>query len=456
MSILVLLLFFSLLLIIVYGDTEKRFLSLIAGTILFANVSLFIKNPSLSPQHILLYAFIFFEYFKNGIEFRKNLLKNPLIIPLFLILFSMVASAFFNGGIVSKDMYYGVRDFVDTFSYLIVALYCGKNIAFESVPEKLWKFLIVCCILGIAEGLLNANYPYKIINSAFPYYEGLYNLNTDVSLSQDWRIRTCFTTKHPTAFGTLLVSLFFFYLPLIKTQILSRYKVLLLLALLAVNIVMCGSRTALLCLFFGLALLLFDKVGVVLKIIIVGLMLLSFTTIMGIMMENFWESRGAGGGSSLDYRMRQLIFSVESIVDAPIFGNGNKYAANYILQETDAGGKEAEDAYGENMGGLESIVFTLLIDRGAVGLLTYFLLMLWMFVLLFKYRKLSDYTTSGFALIGASFVYVILSGVIGNSSNFFFLFSGFQLGYIALKREEADEEMLTTENEILESEKAKI
>ena len=76
MSILVLLLFFALLLIIVYGDTEKRFLSLIAGTILFANVSLFIKNPSLFPQHILLYAFIFFEYFKNGIEFRKNLLKN--------------------------------------------------------------------------------------------------------------------------------------------------------------------------------------------------------------------------------------------------------------------------------------------------------------------------------------------------------------------------------------------
>lgn len=442
MSILVLILFFALLLVIICGDSEKKFLALVVGTILFANVSLFIKNPSVSPQHLLLYAYIFFEYFNNGVEFRKSLWENPLKIPLVLVLFSMVASAFFNGGLVSKDMYYGIRDFVDSFAYLIVAIYCGKNIAFKSVPEKLWTFLIVCCLLGIAEGLLNANYPYKIINSAFPYYEGLYNLNTDVGLSQDWRIRTCFTTKHPTAFGMLLVSLFFFYSPHFKTQILSRYKVLLLLALLAINIVMCGSRTALLCLFFGLALLLFDKVKVVFKIIIIGALLLSFSAIVAIIMANFWESHGAGRGSSLEYRMRQLIFSVESIADAPVFGNGNKYAANYILQETDSSGKEAQDAYGDNLGGLESIVFTLLIDRGFVGLATYALTMLWMFVLFFKHRRLVKEASSGYALVGANSVFLILSGVIGNSSNFFFLFVGFQLGYLVLKRDETREERL--------------
>ena len=56
----------------------------------------------------------------------------------------------------------------------------GKNIDISSFAKKFFPIVIAICIFGIIEGLLNANYPYKIINSAFPLYEGLYDLNGDV------------------------------------------------------------------------------------------------------------------------------------------------------------------------------------------------------------------------------------------------------------------------------------
>ena len=88
------------------------------------------------------------------------------------------------------------------------------------------------------------------------------------------------------------------------------------------------------------------------------------------------------------------------------------------------------------MGGLESVVFTLLIDRGAIGLGTYYLLLLWMFIILFRRHKQYPEISQGFAMIAAGTIFLTLSGTIGNSSSFLFLFTGFQLGIISRHKEE--------------------
>ena len=93
------------------------------------------------------------------------------------------------------------------------------------------------------------------------------------------------------------------------------------------------------------------------------------------------------------------------------------------------------------MGGLESVVFSLLIDRGFFGLFSYYLLLLWMFIILFRHRK-APLISGGFALIAAGTVFVTLSGTIGNCSQFLFLLAGCQLGQIAKEKNvelEADE-----------------
>ena len=438
MSILVLLLFFGILGIIYYGDSQKRFMAFFAGTLLFPNVCLFVKNPSISPQHIILYTFLAIECLKNREEFLRGVFRNPLVIPLGLSVASYTCTALFNGGLLSIDMYYGVRDIVDTFGYLIAAYIVGKNNDIHEFAKSIYPFIVICCFFGIIEGLLNANYPYKFINSAFPHYNGLYNLNSDISLGQSWRIRTCFTTKHPTAFGTFLMTMFLFYLPYIKKEVIPFSKLLLILGLLAVNIVMCGSRTALFCTLIGVALYIADRFSILVKIATIGLIILSFTAILGVIADNF--KGGQGRGSSIDLRTQQLIFSIVTIDKSPIWGNGNKYASHNLFEENDAGQMRVEDSSGMDMGGLESVVFTLLIDRGFVGLISYYLLLFWIFWLFYRYRNRFSERDDAFIIVGAGILFLTLSGSIGNSSAFLFSILGLQLGNFVQEKEKQEDE----------------
>ena len=426
MSIVVLLFFFGLLAYMFLTDTQGRFLALVMGTVLFPTTALIIKNPSVSPQHIFLYAFFFIEYFKDRGNFNKSIFNNLLIVPIGISAISYVFTAIYNSGIASKDMYYGIRDVIDCFGYIYAAFICGRQVDVYEFAKKLIPFAIVVCIFGIIEILLSDNYPYKIINAAFPYYEGSRDLNATMNLTEHWRFRTCFTTKHPTAFGTLLMSMFLFYAPYFKKVGVEHKKIILVLALLALNLFLCGSRTAMLCSAFGVGLYIYFKLKPFMKILIAGVVIFSFSAMLAILLQNF-KTNTEHGGSSLDFRTSQLLFSVATIYNSPILGNGNKYTSHVIFAED----SRASDSSGNDLGGLESIVFSLLIDRGFFGLFSYYLLLIWMFVLLFRYREKLHRISGGFALIASGSLFLTLSGTIGNSSSFLFLFTGLQLGYIS-------------------------
>ena len=412
MSFAVLLFFFGLLAYMFLTDTTGRFLTLVMGTILFPTTALIIKNPSISPQHLFLYTFFFIEFFRDRQNFNRGISSSLLLIPITISILSYTFTAIYNAGIASKDMYYGLRDVVDCFGYIYAAFICGQKEDVHKIAQKLIPFVITVCLFGIVEILLGDNYPYKLIHSAFPYYEGDFDLNSTVSFIEHWRFRTCFTTKHPTAFGTLLMSLFLFYAPYIKKDIINRKKIALVLVLLALNLFLCGSRTAMLCSAFGISLFVYIKLKPFMKILLAGLAIFASSAVLAILLQNF-KTNTEHGGSSLDFRTSQLLFSVAAIYNSPIFGNGNKYTSHVIL------------------GGLESIVFSLLIDRGFLGLFSYYLLLLWIFILLFHFREKLKGINGGFALIASGTLFLTLSGTIGNSSSFIFLFTGLQLGYIA-------------------------
>ncbi len=449
MSILVLLFFFILWVSLFYVQLQNRIIILIVGTILFPTTALFIKSPALSPQHVLLYSYLFLEIYQNRDNFLHSLLKNPLSIVFAFICGSYFFTALANGGILSKDTYYGIRDVIDTIGYFIAAYIAGKRINSDELVKKLWPFLIVCCILGIFEGAINANYPYKFINSAFPIYQGLYDIHGNVDLSQSWRIRTCFTTKHPTAFGTLLSILFMLYLPYLKRDIFTKPRIYALMTLLGINIILCGSRTAIVCVLFGLFVYGISKFNVIAKVIAVGLIAFSFSTILAFMLANFQQG-GLGRGSSLEFRSQQLLFSIATISNSPLLGNGNKYTSTYLFVENDKGEMRAEDSSGQDMGGLESIVFSLLIDRGFIGLGTYYIMFLWMFIFFYQKREIPG-AESMFALVAAITLYLSFSGSIGNSIAFFFIFTGFQTGQIIKSEEDSLEDSDTSLQEIEDS-----
>ena len=54
-----------------------------------------------------------------------------------------------------------------------------------------------------------------------------------------------------------------------------------------------------------------------------------------------------------------------------------------------------------------------------------------MFVLLFRYRNQLKGIRGGYALMASGTLFLTLSGTIGNSSSFLFMFVGIQLGYIS-------------------------
>ncbi len=424
MSAAILLFFFGLLFTIIYSDSEKRFLTLVIGTVIFPNVALFTTNPSISPQHIILYVFFIVEFFKDRDNFNKSLFFNILTIPILLNIISYFFTALYNSGIASKDMYYGIRDAIDCLGYIYAAYLYARHVGINNLAFKLIPFVCIICACGIIEVMLDDNIPYRMVCAAFPHYNGSFDLNSKVSLIESWRLRTFFTTKHPTAFGMLLMSLFLFYLPYLKNDTQERKKILSVLILLSINLVLCGSRTALVCALLGVALMIFDRVGPFLKLIIAGIVIFSFSALFSFMMDNFQTSH-AGKGSSLDFRERQLLFTMVSISNSPILGNGNKYTSHVIFAED----TRAQDNHGDDLGGLESVVFSLLIDRGFFGLFSYYLLLLWMFIILFKHRK-APLISGGFALVAAGTVFVTLSGTIGNCSQFLFLLAGCQLGEI--------------------------
>lgn len=396
------------------------------GTVLFPTTALIIKNPSISPQHVFLYAFFIIEFFKDRENFNKSIFSSLLLVPIGISIVSYVFTAIYNSGIASKDMYYGVRDIIDGLGYIYAAFICGRKTDVYQFAQKLIPFTIIVCIFGIIEILLGDNLPYRIINAAFPYYEGSQDLSATMSATQSWRFRSCFTTKHPTAFGTLLMSMFLFYVPYFKKDHPERKKIIIVLALLALNIFLCGSRTAMLCAAFGVCLYIYVKLSPYLKILIAGTVILSSSLIVAFVLDNF-KTNTDHGGSSLDFRTTQLLFSVASIYNSPVLGNGNKYTSHVIFGED----SRASDSSGNDLGGLESVIFTLLIDRGFLGLFSYYLLLLWMFILLFRYREKLQKISGGFALIAGGTLFLTLSGTIGNSSSFLFLFTGIQLGYIA-------------------------
>lgn len=426
MSFVVLLFFFGLLAYMFFANTQGRFLALIMGTVLFPTTALFIKNPSISPQHIFLYAFFIIEFFKDRDNFNKSVFTNLLIIPMGISVLSYIFTAIYNSGIASKDMYYGIRDIIDGFGYIYAAFICGRKTSVYEFAQKLIPFVFIICIFGIVEILLGDNIPYRLVNSAFPYYEGSQDLSSSLNFRDSWRLRTCFTTKHPTAFGTLLMSMFLFYVPYFKKEGPERKKIILVLALLALNIVLCGSRTAMICAAIGVGLYAFVKFGPLLKILIAGVIIFSSSVIFAITLDIF-QTNTEHGGSSLDFRASQLLFSVATIYNSPIFGNGNKYTSHVIFGEE----TRASDSSGNDLGGLESVIFSLLIDRGFLGVFSYYLFLLWMFVLLIKYRRKLHQINGGFTLIASGTLFLTLSGTIGNSSSFLFLFTGLQLGYIS-------------------------
>lgn len=413
MTVVVLLVYFVFLGVILLDKYERSFMALLIGTIFFPCCALFTESPSISGQIVFLYVFLFRAIVFDTIDVKKTVFENPASKFVGFIAVGYVVTTIFNFS--AQNAYYALRDMIDVYGYLIAAMFAMKKMSWQFVAKKLYWVIIFLCVYGLVEAATCTNLIYKYINLSFPGYDGWYNLNGSVCASEGWRMRTIVTTKHPTALGTLLTVLFLFYALSAKEKIISFYKTTLILGLLLANVYMSGSRTALFCI--GVALLYgyMKNRGILMKFLCVGLLIFSSTYIVAYTVEHFLDNKE---GSSIVLRMNQLLFSIDKIKESPIWGNGSNYTAHQIKDE----GVRFDDD-DEFIGGLESVLFVYLIDRGFLGLLTFYAFFIFLFLRLRKSQRFRKESCPETIVIGIV-LFLSMSGLIGNNTAYCMLFLG--------------------------------
>ena len=428
--------FASCFFVLLYKDTEARFCALFIGTLLFPSCIWIIDSPKLSPQHILLYSFFLVEILKNYNFFIESLKKFPFKIPLSLVIISFICTVYSNNKFDIKEYYVLARYIIELYGYLLAAFIIGRRIDVIKTLQQLFPIIFILGVLGVFEGLFNANYPFKYICSAFPYYDGFYNLATNINASDAWRTRTLLTTTYPTAYGTLLCGIILVFFPMLnKIDINKSWKIAFVGIYLA-NLLLSGSRTGMLCSAVALAFWFTRKWHILIKLFMIFALVIAAYFGIQKVIDNFsQETRG----SSLQLREQQLLFSIVQIAESPLFGNGVGYLTKHIF-ETDAYGDRIRN---EDILGMESILFPKLINYGFVGLFLYFTLSIWIFVYFFRRRNENMVAISGALEIFAMTLFFILSGNMGNASAYTYLIIGLLAGNIQISEESEQKEEIT-------------
>lgn len=239
--------------------------------------------------------------------------------------------------------------------------------------------------------------------------------------------RTYGTMGHPLAWGQFW-NIILCFIWIIRNNI-RKYLTFILIAVGIINIVLCGSRTAIVTSIVFLLFILLQY-GIKKLLFIIPLSYISLIICMAILPQNiknsnmikyiesgiyFWDSsyseRANIQGSSKEMRYIQLQNSIRIMERNPIGGIGYNY--EYYSLST---GRTISD----NLYGLESILFKTLIEQGIIGL----------FVFIYTYNILRRYAviknkeqkilTNGYFF--SFFVSMIFTGIQGNSYIYFMIF----------------------------------
>ena len=430
LNAIVLLVFFALFGAMLLGHKDQAYIWVFVSLVLFPPCIYFTQSPQISPQQAFLYAFFAVSFVWNRSALMEAIFKHPLRIPLLLLFVSLMTTAFLTGEGV-KGGYNALRYYMENYAYLIIAFVGGLNYKEIKLESKWFAPVVVLCVLGIFEYLLKSNPIFPIICSAFPYYDGYYDLTSVVTASRSYRSRIFITTTHPTVLGSVLCCSLMYWVCRMKKVPLPRNKVWVVLGSLCLLVALSGSRTALLCAMAGLVLFAFMKLKIRARLLIIVLVGFAIAAVLPRAIEEFSVE---GQGSSMSMRQEQLLFSYVQFMKSPIYGNGVRYVSKYVM-ERDTYNDRIQD---EELGGLESVIFFQLIDYGLIGISAYMLLFLFAFIYFFRRRRF-DHAQAGLLITVCFFVFACLSGEIGGNNSFAYMLMGYCMGACRVKEQDEEE-----------------
>ena len=350
---------------------QKRFDWFICSMMIFASSIIVIDKPQMPCHRFFLLCF-WLSVLKNkenrGVVFP---LKWALFIYVFVLLgisfHSLHLSPFYK-------LYKPLVFLLDTYFILLLARFGIRNESFYS--KKIIYTLYFVMIYGVITLILRSNPIQELVASAF---------GNTLSESYYWgdRIRITSTWSHSIAYGMVCSAIFYQYLPYWKGR---RIQILML--LIAFNVFICGSRTALAAflLMGGIVVMTRYSLGRTIRqsilVTFISIPVYFFIPIVQDKVDsviNTVQGKDDVAGSSMEMRDNQTYYAMLMVAEEPVLGHG----LDYIQEELGYG---TDDYSGDsNMLGYESYAYILLIERGFVG---FFLeLFMWFAILIYAYTN---------------------------------------------------------------------
>lgn len=317
-----------------------------------------------------------------------------------------------------------IQMFYTEFTLCIIGWYLVKdNFDVKKFSNVIFCATLLMCIYGCYCYVSKSNPVLSFVNVVY----GKDDAMTDRFIEEDragLQGRVMGTMMHPLTWGGSCVLLFFFYLRRRNLKIWQHTTVL---ALLFVNVIFSGSRSALLAVIIGIGYLVisgsvkvklnFIKYAVIVAVVLfVGIYQVpSLERYQGFIESTlfFWDSslqvNREISGSSMSLRYRQLLGSIDMISNSPVVGLGFGYTKFYNFQF----------GFHPVLMGFESLLFLSLIETGFLGLSLWIFFFFALFLLIKKINRfykirlstqLSGYTITK-AFIVAYFLFCMFTGV---------------------------------------------
>lgn len=352
---------------------QKRFDWFVCSMMVFSSSIIIINKPQV-PCHRLFLICFWLSVLKNHEQRRKMF---PLKIPLGIYIAGLLIISFNSPHL---NFFYKIyKPFVfllDTYLILILACYGIKKENFKS--NAIINTLMFVTLYGVVTLLFSSNPIQNMIASAFgrtlldSYYFGD-------------RIRITSTWSHPIAYGLICGALFYEYLPYWRKK-----KIQILMLLLAINVFLCGSRTALAAFFLMGAVIVITRYKLsraIRQVIVICILLIPIYLAIPMVqnkvdsMVNTALGKDDVSGSSLEMRDEQTYYAMLIVSESPMLGHG----LDYIIEVMGFG---TDSFIGDShLLGLESYTYTLLIERGFIGLFLEFFIWVSIVFYAFRHRK---------------------------------------------------------------------
>ncbi len=390
----------------------------------------------------IVFSLIIFFILQQTKNRNYNIPKLDYKFPMFqAVLFMFLASIILifpdeRFGLLYRILY-PILDAMDIYLPLFLGYYFivkGKHLI-----GNMYRPILICCLIAVSYGIFNfvtnSNPIVSFISNLYHAGESVFEKLSSMGDIGRKGVFSLYRYTFDFGFNSGLFLLVLGYFLFTFRKITKLHYIAI--ALSFIGLFLSASRTVIVS-GIGAFLILFilskDQDNRKIKIVFSGIVLIlsayllvpPVSNMVDITIETIFLQTNEVQGSSISMREGQLLGSISLWSQAPILGNGFKYIF------LDLGWKDGTMI--DDMAGYESLAYSLLIERGIVGIAAY----LFFFISLFAYYWKQRVVNKGLSALGISVLFLFLTFALGTGAldawHNTMLCSGFIIAFIELEK----------------------